>query len=240
MPVFRRGLSAAAVALIAVGAAGCASAPPRALEEARTSVQMARNDQDILRYAPAELEVAQARLQSAEEAWADDLGEEETEHRAELVQQQVETARFAVESRRGQEVVEQELTTLQEELAELQARQTERGLVVTLGDVLFDVGQATLRPGAVQQVNRLAMALVRHPDRRVNVEGHTDSVGSAEFNERLSQRRAETVRSALISAGVQPERITAIGLGESLPVASNDNTAGRQQNRRVEVIIQGT
>jgi outer membrane protein OmpA-like peptidoglycan-associated protein len=232
-----RRLATAAVVLFGTAVAGCANAPPPSLEEARTAVQLARDDQDVVRYAPAELEAAQAELASADEAWEEGLGEEETAHRAMLAQQQAEVALAAAASRRSDETAEEELGRLEEELAELQARESERGLIVTLGDVLFDVGEATLRPGAARDLNRLAAALVQHPSRSVSVEGYTDSTGSDDFNQRLSQRRAETVRSALIAGGVQPERINAVGLGESLPVTSNATAAGRQQNRRVEVVI---
>jgi outer membrane protein OmpA-like peptidoglycan-associated protein len=125
-------------------------------------------------------------------------------------------------------------------LTELRARSTDRGTVVTLGDVLFDTGSATLNPGGQQQLQRLATYLNANPGRTVRIEGHTDDQGSDASNEVLSQRRADAVRAALITAGVDPARVAAVGVGEALPVASNDTAAGRQQNRRVEVVIQGT
>lgn len=127
--------------------------------------------------------------------------------------------------------------SLEEELAALKAKPTDRGLVLTLGDVLFDTGQATLKPGAYATIDRLASALKESPDRKVTIEGHTDSVGTDEYNQSLSQRRATAVQTALLERGVGTDQITAMGKGESFPVASNDNAAGRQQNRRVELIF---
>jgi outer membrane protein OmpA-like peptidoglycan-associated protein len=126
---------------------------------------------------------------------------------------------------------------LQRQIAELNARETDRGLVVTLGDLLFATGKSELTGGAGANLNKLAAFLREYPDRTVYVEGHTDSVGSAESNHLLSQRRADSVTSYLIGQGIAPNRLTSKGLGEGSPVASNDTATGRQQNRRVEVII---
>lgn len=131
----------------------------------------------------------------------------------------------------------QETSMLQEQLRELQARQTDRGLVLTLGDVLFDTGKAALKPGAMGHIDRLAQFLQAAPERSVTIEGHTDSVGSEGSNQVLSEKRAGSVRGELLSRGVTPDSVRAVGMGESAPVASNDNAAGRQQNRRVEIII---
>lgn len=135
------------------------------------------------------------------------------------------------------QLAEQRASTLEQELADLRAKKTERGLVLTLGDVLFDTGLATLKPGAYTTVDRLATVLKEAPDRKVMIEGHTDSVGSDEFNQALSERRAASVQTALLERGVRSDQITALGKGENYPVASNDNAAGRQQNRRVELIF---
>ncbi len=131
-------------------------------------------------------------------------------------------------------------STLEQELAELRAKPTPRGMVLTLGDVLFDTAKATLKPGAYPTIDRLAEALKNEPDRQVVIEGHTDSVGSDEYNQGLSERRAESVQSALLERGVRSEQIRAFGKGESTPIASNDNPGGRQQNRRVEMIFANT
>lgn len=131
----------------------------------------------------------------------------------------------------------QRASSLEEELKALQAKPTERGLVLTLGDVLFDTGQATLKPGAHATIDRLAQALQASPDRKVIIEGHTDSMGSDEYNQQLSERRAMAVQSALMQRGVSGGQISAAGKGETFPVASNSDSGGRQQNRRVELIF---
>jgi outer membrane protein OmpA-like peptidoglycan-associated protein len=130
--------------------------------------------------------------------------------------------------------------SLEQELAQLRAKKTDRGMVLTLGDVLFDTGKATLKPGAFGTIERLATVLKEDTNRKVTIEGHTDSVGSDEFNQQLSEARANAVRTALLDRGVQDSQIIAVGKGESFPVASNDNAAGRQQNRRVEMIFANT
>jgi outer membrane protein OmpA-like peptidoglycan-associated protein len=135
------------------------------------------------------------------------------------------------------EARERKTKGLEQELADLKAKQTERGTVVTLGDVLFDTGKASLKPGAYTTIDRLAEVLNRDPKRQVLIEGHTDSVGSEEFNQSLSERRAAAVQAALFERGVSSEQVRALGKGETTPVASNDDPGGRQQNRRVEMIF---
>jgi len=130
-----------------------------------------------------------------------------------------------------------EAAELQRQITELNGRQTDRGLVVTLGDVLFETGMAELRGSAVGNLDRLADFLVRYDTRTAMIEGHTDSVGSESSNQILSQRRAQSVQAYLISRGVSSARLNASGLGEGSPVGSNDSETGRQQNRRVEVIV---
>jgi len=126
---------------------------------------------------------------------------------------------------------------LEQELQELDARQTSRGMVVTMQDVVFDTGKADLKPGAERVIERLTALLKDNPERKVLVEGFTDNVGSDEYNRGLSERRANAVRNALVDRGVSPDRVEMRGYGESFPVASNDDAAGRQLNRRVEVVI---
>ena len=148
--------------------------------------------------------------------------------------------RSAAEAQSAQEqaqMAQQRATTLEQELSELKAKKTDRGMVLTLGDVLFDTGLATLKPGAYLTIDRLADVLKEAPDRKVMIEGHTDSVGTDDYNQGLSERRAAAVQTALLERGVRSEQITALGKGEGVPVASNDNAAGRQQNRRVEMIF---
>lgn len=127
--------------------------------------------------------------------------------------------------------------SLEAQLADLKAKETDRGMVLTLGDVLFETGKANLTPGAMRTVDQLATFLTRNPARKVLIEGYTDSTGSAATNLDLSQRRAASVRTALAERGIGMDRIDTRGLGEAYAVASNDNTTGRQLNRRVEVVF---
>lgn len=135
------------------------------------------------------------------------------------------------------ELARSESADLQQQIAALNARATERGLVVTLGDVLFETGKSGLKGGSTSNLSKLASFLKTYKDRTVIIEGHTDSVGSTASNLSLSQRRADAVKSYLAHQGVAGNRLATTGLGESMPVAGNDTTTGRQQNRRVEVII---
>lgn len=161
------------------------------------------------------------------------------------------SARAAAESRAAQlaredatmartdaDIARLQLDAMRMRLAELEAKQTERGLVVTLGDVLFEVDRAELKSGAQRSLNELIQVLRENPTALVAIEGHTDSTGARDHNVSLSQRRADSVRGFLISQGIDQARITARGLGQDYPVASNGDAAGRQQNRRVELVIQ--
>ena len=123
------------------------------------------------------------------------------------------------------------------ELSELRAQQTDRGLVLTVGDVLFAVGKAEVAPGGQRSIDQLAQFLKTYPRRRVLIEGHTDNTGNEDFNVKLSQQRADSVRSLLVARGVAPERIATRGHGPKYPIVENATPAGRQQNRRVEVLV---
>jgi outer membrane protein OmpA-like peptidoglycan-associated protein len=128
---------------------------------------------------------------------------------------------------------------LQAEVDQLKATPTSRGLVMTLGDVLFDTGKSELKSGADRKLDQLAQFLSEHKDRRVQIDGFTDSVGTDSYNEELSRRRADSVKSALLSRGVDASRISTQGYGKAFPVAGNNDSGGRQLNRRVEVVIGG-
>jgi outer membrane protein OmpA-like peptidoglycan-associated protein len=149
--------------------------------------------------------------------------------------QNAELAAAAAQQQRNQ--AKEETARVQAELDQLKATSTPRGMVMTLGDVLFDTGRAELKPGASRRLDQLAQFLSEHPDRRVQVDGFTDSVGTDAFNEELSQRRADAVKAALIMRGIEPSRIGTEGYGKAFPVASNTDSSGRQLNRRVEVVI---
>ncbi|RPJ56960.1 MAG: OmpA family protein, partial [Acidobacteria bacterium] len=121
----------------------------------------------------------------------------------------------------------------------LDTRDTDRGLVVNMSDVLFDTGKYTLRQEAREKLARIAGIVVNYPGLKLEAEGHTDNVGTEELNLKLSQQRADSVRAYLISQGIQETAISASGKGFSIPVVPNDTAAGRQKNRRVELIVSG-
>jgi outer membrane protein OmpA-like peptidoglycan-associated protein len=147
-------------------------------------------------------------------------------------------AQSQAEAAKGQAAAaQQQLANAQQQLADLQAKKTDRGVVVTLGDVLFDTGQATLKPGANLALTRLATYLSNNPQTKIIIEGHTDSRGSDQYNEALSERRAHAVATELESRGISADQIQTLGRGKAYPVASNDTPEGRQQNRRVEVVF---
>jgi outer membrane protein OmpA-like peptidoglycan-associated protein len=144
------------------------------------------------------------------------------------------TAAIALDQR---DQAAQQAALLRAELDQLKATQTARGLVLTLGDVLFDTGKAQLKSGAERKLDQLAEFLKDHPDRRVEIDGFTDSVGSDSFNEQLSLNRAGSVKDALMARGIDASRVTTEGFGKEYPVATNNDASGRQLNRRVEVVI---
>ena len=126
---------------------------------------------------------------------------------------------------------------LANELASLKAQHTDRGMVLTVGDVLFAAGRAEVGPGAQRSIDKLAEFLRAYPKRNVLIEGHTDNLGNEDFNVKLSQQRADAVRDLLTARGISPQRIRTKGYGPRFPVVDNDSAAGRQQNRRVEVLV---
>jgi outer membrane protein OmpA-like peptidoglycan-associated protein len=250
-------ISAGVVALVAA----CASAPQRSeqLEQARAEVQTLSADPLAQQAASTDIEAARAQLQQADTALQQKKPPEEVNQYAYLAlrhaqagearvaeaqaRQQVargeqERNRVVVQAReRETQHAQSELASARQELQALQAKQTDRGMVMTLSDVLFDTGRSTLKPGADRDLDRLAQVLKDNSNTRVIIEGHTDSVGSDSYNEELSQRRAQAVADALRMRGVASDRYEAKGLGKSFPVASNDTNAGRQQNRRVEIVF---
>jgi outer membrane protein OmpA-like peptidoglycan-associated protein len=177
-----------------------------------------------------------ARTRQADHALAQADAERQAAERART---EAEIARSDAEmARTDAQIARLELETLRSRLTELEAVQTERGLVVTLGDVLFEVDRAELKPGATRSLDELVQVLRENPNATVAIEGHTDSTGGRDYNLSLSQRRSDSVRSYLLAQGIAAERISANGLGPDFPVASNNDAAGRQQNRRVELVIQ--
>ncbi|MBT8061822.1 MAG: OmpA family protein [Xanthomonadales bacterium] len=179
-------------------------------------------------------EKEQALQQGAESARTAELAIEEAAQARRLAESRASEIELA---RREAELASQEVDSLKRQLENLQLRQTESGVVVTLGDVLFGSGETTLLDSAHASLVEVVDLLQTEPDKLIRIEGHTDSVGAAETNQALSEQRALAVRDALVGLGVDASRVTTIGLGEDFPIASNDDADGRARNRRVDVIL---
>jgi len=182
----------------------------------------------------AEVEMASARIaqQNAEAARAAAIAEQE----------KLASEKATADSARAQS--EQDAQHLRERLKDqlnliLATRDTARGLIVSMSDVLFDTNEATLKPGAREKLAKVSGILLAYPTLHLTVEGHTDSTGTDEYNLKLSERRADSVRDYLSSNGIASANIEAHGFGKDNPVATNDTAAGRQQNRRVEMVVNG-
>jgi outer membrane protein OmpA-like peptidoglycan-associated protein len=192
------------------------------IEEARAKEQVAQGEAERNRV------LLQARTQEAEQAKAQAAAAQATAQAqsevADAARQEAMAARADAES-------------IAQQLAALQAEETKRGMVMTLSDVLFDTGAATLKPGADLALNRLADFMRQNDGMRIIIEGHTDSRGDESYNQDLSQRRGRAVADALASRGVGQDRVEVVGRGEAYPVANNETSAGRQENRRVEIIF---
>jgi OmpA-OmpF porin, OOP family len=179
-------------------------------------------------------EADMARAEAESQARDAELARAEAESQA----AEAEKARAEAEDQaRKAEKARAELAGLMKELSELQGQLTDRGIVLTIGDVLFAFDKADLNASAQNSMDKIAAFLQEKQNRNLLVEGHTDSVGSDEYNKVLSEQRAASVKSALVKRGIASERIVIIGYGKKYPIASNDTAAGRQQNRRVEAII---
>jgi len=231
-----------------------ASRAPTALKEAEVAVRLAETPerdrtlaQHRLVMADHKVDIAAARAQArlyedqradlrkdSEGARLDSRTREaDRAHRdAAMARDDASAARDDASSARLQSI------ELQRQLDELKAQETERGIVVTLGDVLFATGRAELGGGSSGHLAKLATFLNQYPERTVVIEGHTDNVGSEGSNYILSQARADSVRAFLLNHGVASNRLRTVAMGQGSPVAGNDSAAGRQQNRRVEVVIE--
>jgi outer membrane protein OmpA-like peptidoglycan-associated protein len=254
---------------VAMTFAGCASTPTTnpALENARAAVRSAEADPNVGKYAALDLQAAKNELQEAESAAmkhdeadiaqpaylaaqtarlaqikasakADDARVAAGQTERDRIQLSARTAEVD-SAKLARDQATQKASALQSEVDALNAKPTDRGLVLTLGDVLFDTGKAGLNPGASRNLDQLVQFLTEHEDRRVEIDGYTDSVGTDSFNLDLSQHRADTVKAVLVSRGIDSSRIVSRGYGKEFEVASNSEAGGRQLNRRVEIVIGG-
>ena len=246
--------------------AGCAGTPDvnPMVQEVQVAYSQAEEDTMVVNNAPMALQKAEEALRQVEQLSRSGADSASIERQAYLALQQVKIAEKRAEIRAAQEQIKRastELEILMENLSEadkktmgagpskveakeraqqlrhFQAIETNRGLVIRFLDLRFAQEQASLTSSVEQPINELADFLSDYPERTVLIEGHTDNTGAASFNKSLSQKRADVVRDALISRGVNPDRIQSVGLGEEYPIASNDTEVGRRENRRVEVVI---
>jgi outer membrane protein OmpA-like peptidoglycan-associated protein len=216
-------------------------AKERAAAAAREQAAQAQASQAEAQRLAAER--AKAEADSAAQQANQERAQAEAARAAALAQQQAAESE-AEKARQSTAQAEQEKEQLREQLRQqlntiLETRETARGLIVNMSDVLFDFGKYTLKPGAREKLAKIAGIIISHPGLRLEVEGYTDSVGSDEFNQRLSEQRADAVREYLVSQSVTPDSITARGFGKANPVATNDTASGRQQNRRVQLVVSG-
>jgi len=211
-------------------------AAERSRAEALTAAEQARLEKQE---ADAARQAAQREKDAAEAARQAAVAEQQK-----LAAQAGAAQQAAAEADRLRQKAEQEKAQLRQQLldqfnAVLQTRDTTRGLIVNVSDVLFDTAKYKLKPGAREKLARVAGIISSHPGLKIEVEGHTDSVGSDEYNMRLSQNRATEVSSYLASQGINPANLSAVGFGKTEPVADNSTAAGRQMNRRVELVVSG-
>lgn len=213
----------------------------QAAEQARAQAEQAKAQADQARMqAEQAAQLAAQQKAAADAAKADAVAQQQAAmaeaQRAQLAAQQAEQARQQSEAEKTQlrERLRQQLNMI------LETRETQRGLIVNINDVLFDFNQYTLKPGAREKLAKVSGILLAYPGLQIALEGHTDSIGTDDYNLKLSQERADAVRSYMVSQGVPADTVTSTGLGKAGPVASNDSAAGRQQNRRVEMIVSGT
>jgi len=225
----------ASVAVLALVA--CANPPNPALERARSDYTAVAQDPTIIRNANTDLQSARSLLDNANMSYANGDDEAEVTHRAYLASQAIQVAREDAIANQATQQLHEAQARQEQALADLKARQTSEGLILTLGSLLFQSGKADLAPGAEGPIDELASFLRQNPDRAVQIQGYTDNTGRESANLTLSRQRADAVRAALVARGISPARISAEGLGDASPVADNSTPEGRQMNRRVEVVV---
>ena len=232
---------------------GCSSMPQNpSLTEAHSNYNKALTNPQVTNMAALELKEASNFLDKADAALSKRESDAIVNHLAYMANQQVAIAQETAKAKAAELAVTNanasrdrvlleartaEAEEAKRQLEELKAKKTDRGLVITLQDVLFRTNMAQLEPNGLHTVYKLADFLKQYPERTVLIEGHTDSTGSDSYNQELSERRANAVRMALLNSGISSDRIASRGYGEAFPVASNDTAEHRQLNRRVEIIL---
>ncbi|WP_428312803.1 OmpA family protein [Hydrocarboniphaga sp.] len=251
---------------LAVAACSSAPPRNIGLDQAHQHYQAAQANPQVLKLAPQELQQAGDALGAADKALKDEAKTSEVDHLAYVANQKITVAMDTASARAAQQVSDGaaaerdklrldartveadqakqqteatrlQLAALEEQYKLLNAKKTERGMMVTLGDVLFDTGKADLLPGSASNMAKLAEFFKKNPQQTASIDGYTDNVGSDSYNAALSQRRAESVMSALVRLGVSASNLTVKGYGEASPTADNASAAGRQMNRRVEIVF---
>ena len=241
-------------AIIATLAVGCAELQkPQSLLDAEQAYSTAANDPSVQRYAADQLSEANETLlravaaESAEDmaslayignvqvesAVSSAEAEQARQNTSDLIDQKEQLVSVADNAK--EEAAKRQSDAVQQRLLDMEATVAEREILLAFGDIEFVSGTANLVPGASQGIDLLADYMHQYPDKTVTLSGHTDSSGGAELNKNLSQQRADFIRDVLISKGISPERMTAIGYGESQPIASNGTRTGRQKNRRIDI-----
>ncbi len=238
-----------ALLALSIGLVACATQPNPNLESARTNFSALQSDPQSSKVAALETKDAQDWLNKADKAYMDREDEKKVDQLAYLTNQRVEVAKQTIALRTAEaelknasaQRAQAKLDARDAQIAKLQdslnAKQTDRGTLVTFGDVLFATNKSDLKSSGLANINKLAQFLQQNPDRKVIVEGYTDSTGSDSYNQSLSERRAGSVQMALIRMGIDPARIVSQGYGKEYPVADNGSVSGRAMNRRVEVTI---
>jgi outer membrane protein OmpA-like peptidoglycan-associated protein len=202
------------------------AASATALSAAQADADQSRSAAQQAQLTAQQDQAASATALSAAQADADQS--RSAAQQAQLTAQQAEADKAAMRTR-----LSEQLNSI------LQTRDSARGLIVSMSDVLFDTGKYSLKPGAREKLAKVAGILLAYPGLNIEVGGYTDNVGGDDMNQRLSENRADSVRSYLVQEGVAANSVTARGFGNTLPVASNNDSAGRQQNRRVELLVSG-
>lgn len=215
-------------------AARRASQEAQAKAEADAQAAQARSDEDARRRAEAEKNQADAQAQQQQAQAQADAARQAA---ADADRQKLEAQRQTQEAIQQKEQMRARLLAQLNQV--LQTRDTARGLIVSMPDVLFDFNKYTLKPEARERLAKISGIVLAYPDLKLDIEGHTDSIGSDDYNQTLSEKRAESVRGYLLSSGVVPDHVTATGLGKSNPVADNSTNEGRKLNRRVDMVVSG-